>query len=393
MNIAKVQTFITQYKQNFNRVSIEELYKWKAVKCFQDNWDIESNDFVTMLEKSFSQTKNLLDSGLYFPRKMLIENAKIDSFEVRQLLSDLFEEEHGLIQRIDNFRSKFKILNSKNFPSRNDYQDHRAILVYLSLKFPERYFLYKYNMFKDFALKVEYNYLPIMGKNENIGHYQTMCDLIKYELINDQELLKLHKDRLGDDCYYDESFNILTQDFIYAVCSFDNNQKVPKNRFGVNRIIESDYLINNISGVSFNGRITNYLENEKENKRTGNLGEVWVIEREKEKLNGLGLSKLANLVRHISVEEGDGTGFDVESYDADGSRILIEVKTTKGDISQAFYVTRNELERSIVDKERYYLYRVYNFCEDNNTADLFLYKGSLEFICNCPTQYKVVLGK
>jgi len=36
-------------------------------------------------------------------------------------------------------------------------------------------------------------------------------------------------------------------------------------------------------------------------------------------------------------------GYDVASFNADGSRRLIEVKTTNGGISTSFFVTANEV--------------------------------------------------
>ena len=45
----------------------DEIYKWKAVKVFQDSWDIKAKNFYAMLDNALSESKNLLDSGQYFP--------------------------------------------------------------------------------------------------------------------------------------------------------------------------------------------------------------------------------------------------------------------------------------------------------------------------------------
>lgn len=37
---------LTQYKENFPSHWEEEKYKWEAIKCFQDNWDINAQDFL-----------------------------------------------------------------------------------------------------------------------------------------------------------------------------------------------------------------------------------------------------------------------------------------------------------------------------------------------------------
>ena len=63
INIEKLKQVIEAYKADFSEHFEEERYKWEAVKCFQDNWDIDALDFVAMLKKSMSKTYNLLASG------------------------------------------------------------------------------------------------------------------------------------------------------------------------------------------------------------------------------------------------------------------------------------------------------------------------------------------
>lgn len=45
MNIKLVKLLIGKCKRNFESVHNQELYKWHAIKQFQDNFDITSNDF------------------------------------------------------------------------------------------------------------------------------------------------------------------------------------------------------------------------------------------------------------------------------------------------------------------------------------------------------------
>ncbi|SHI57335.1 protein of unknown function [Tangfeifania diversioriginum] len=394
MNIDKIKYYIDQYKLNFKTVHRQEIYKWQAVKCFQENWDINAIDFTAMIDKSLLQTKNLLDSGNYFPKRMIINNSKINPELIKPLFIDLFDEQKDLIERIRQFQTDFSKINSKNFAGRLDYQDPRAIIVYLVLRYPERYFLYKFTMFKNFAEKIDYDYIPVKGRFENIGQYQKLCVHIKHELIKDQEILKLHKDRLTNDCFYDENLNILTQDFIYAVDRYlDVDEQIPRTRFriiGEGRILSPE---NSSHGINFKGRIVNYEQIEKENKRIGDLGEKWVIQRERNKLINAGLQNKIDKIKHISVEEGDGTGFDIKSFDEKGNEIFIEVKTTTGNFNQAFYISRNELERSKSDGAKYYLYRVYEFNEKDNTASLKILQGNLENLCDFPTQFKVKINE
>lgn len=57
INQEKLQTLIKEYKENFKENISVELYKWEAVKHFQDNWNIDAEDFPAMLSTSFEQDR------------------------------------------------------------------------------------------------------------------------------------------------------------------------------------------------------------------------------------------------------------------------------------------------------------------------------------------------
>jgi len=394
MNTEIIKEYIAEYKREFSRINREEIYKWKAIKHFQDHFDLEAPDLAANIEFSMDEAKNLLASGKYWPKRMLRKNAEIAPERVREMLRILFDEDFDLKDRIESFRADFKTLNQENFVGDNDYQDHRALIVYLVLRNPERYFLYKFGMFKDFAKKVEYPYQPRQGKIENIGHYLSLCDLVKEQIEKDQELLRMHARRLDDTCYRDIENHVLTQDFIYAVV---RHLKEPASREVKPSLVHSSsvsYLNSKeltlkTKEPSFKGALINFIQNEIENKRTGDAGELWVINFEREYLINQGRPDLAGKIKHGSKDEGDGLGYDIRSFHPDGKTKYIEVKTTKGNFDTTFYITRNELEWSKKHPEEYYLYRLFQFKDSTSSAELTVIKGDLSSICQMPISYKV----
>ena len=60
-------------------------------------------------------------------------------------------------------------------------------------------------------------------------------------------------------------------------------------------------------------------------------------------------------------DQGDGAGFDVESFNPDGTPRLIEVKTTGLGKYFPFNVTVNEVMCSMARPKESHLYRVFNF--------------------------------
>lgn len=114
---------------------------------------------------------------------------------------------------------------------------------------------------------------------------------------------------------------------------------------------------------------------QRENHKLGKLGEEFVIGYERQRLRGVGKPDLAEKVERISETRGDGAGYDVLSFEEDGTERYIEVKTTNSGKNYPFYISANELDFSEDFSEKYYLYRVFNF---KKSPKLFMLKGSLK---------------
>ena len=393
MNTQKVRDIIKQYKRHFEYIHQEEIYKWRAVKCFQNNWNIAADNFPQMLETSLALTKNLLDSGLYYPKRMLIKNAEANPEFVRQLFVSLYDEEQDLITRVSNFKDSIRQHSRQTFPTlKNDYQDLRAISVYLCLRYPDRYYFFKYELLKKIVLLVDYPYQPSRGDLENLLQYLTLCNIMREEILKDNELLELHKTRLTESEFFDNSFNILTQDVIYAAARhIDKFKQGEAQESALTRLTIVNHAVSPKSDKAvLKGSFTNYIENEKENKRIGDLGELLVLQYEQEKLKSLGISKQPE---HKSKSEGDGLGYDILSYNENGKEIFIEVKTTVRNYDTPFFITRNELERSKQENEKFFLYRLYNFDDTNNKANYYQRQGDLTELCLNPILYRATVDK
>ncbi len=121
----------------------------------------------------------------------------------------------------------------------------------------------------------------------------------------------------------------------------------------------------------------NYLELEQRNHSTGQEGERLVLEYERWRLRNIS-SKKADQVVWISKEEGDGAGYDILSYDNNGDKMFIEVKSTKLGKETPIYFSSGENEFSERNHERYNLYRVFNM---NKQPKMFNCQGRFRDFC------------
>lgn len=140
-----VEDALRQYTADFAENWEREDYKWVALKTFQDNWDVNAADFAQMLEKSLSDTKNLLVAQSTFPKLMITTYAKQEPETVRGMFKDLFDESRDVEERIKDFMDSSDALSQRLSPSKMHYQNTNAISTYLWLRFPGKYPIYKWS--------------------------------------------------------------------------------------------------------------------------------------------------------------------------------------------------------------------------------------------------------
>lgn len=249
--------YIEEYKRDFERINQDEIYKWYIVAEFQKNWDIEAVDFYNMLNKAIpdivntkyaKEKNNLLPVASGFSaRNLILRLAQNEPESVRQMFKDLYDEDKDLLIRISRFMNSARVLfqKYKKENENNDGQDLRAVSVYLWLRYPEKYYIYKYSTCKACAEKLKCTKLT-MGRDENIKLIAEIYNEIKSVIKEDEVLINLSKNRLNEDCYQDEKLNLLTMDIVYFIEHFKEEKNL--------KMIKIDkcwYVGANMDGVDY----------------------------------------------------------------------------------------------------------------------------------------------
>lgn len=130
----------------------------------------------------------------------------------------------------------------------------------------------------------------------------------------------------------------------------------------------------------------------RDGKTLGIRGEELVLKYEKENLSKLGYTELAEKVRRVS-EYDSAAGYDIESFTPDGKKKYIEVKTTRGPQIRPFYMSDHEKTFAENHKDSYYVYRVFDYDEDNNVGKISVLHGNLEGnLVFSPLEFKVSIS-
>ena len=403
--------YIESYLKDWPRINDLEFYKWIAFKHYREN---SSKRFLSIHERIstiYGKAENLLAAKKYFPLGVLLDMASNEGKpdELNALFQNLLQE--GVLptkERVKNFITGTKDLMKrmaeggysdwKGRTNLQTFQDPHSVSVYLSMFYPNDFYLYKYSVFIDFAIQTQFKNVQ-RGAVERMFEYQEMCNEVKHQLKKHTELIDFYKKWLVEHDFKDDNLNLLTQDFIYAIARHMNSDAFSeienkKERVGKYKEVVACQLKpteSNTTSHNYTGsKIVEFKKIEEQNKKLGLAGEMWVMNFEKERLKKLGISP--DKVHHTSRNDGDGLGYDILSVEDESLKPrYIEVKTTSGKEDQPIFFSENELNFSIENKEHYYLYRVYNFKAANKPADLTVIHDSLDSLKGTPVSYRAII--
>lgn len=209
---------LVQYKRDFvDKTWPEEKYKWQAVQHFQENWDVNASDFPKMLQESLAKTGNLLASYKVYPALMIQRFAEADAERVRGMFLSLFDESVDLAERVESFKLESRAMLELD-GAKSDYQDENAISTYLWLRYPDKYYIYKWSEARATARTLGSD-MPfkrgsgIQNLRDQIALYDRVCSALQ----SDGDLRRLLDGQLTSDCYEDPELRTLSIDVGYYI--------------------------------------------------------------------------------------------------------------------------------------------------------------------------------
>ncbi len=121
-----------------------------------------------------------------------------------------------------------------------------------------------------------------------------------------------------------------------------------------------------------------YIRIARDNARIGLQGEKLALQIERNRLERLGIINIEKKLRWLS-NETDSIGYDIASVDIiDGKevKICIEVKSTSDRVDSPFYVSKNQVEVSNIEKDRYRVLRIFDV--DSTQPKYYYAKGPIQ---------------
>jgi 5-methylcytosine-specific restriction protein B len=213
--------YIADFDDVWGNERVGEQYKWKMVQHFQNIWDLKANDFARMLEDALSKTSDILASGQYYPRAVIVGFAEKEPECVRSMFADLFDEGGDYVERVEGFKRRAGELHRMiegDDTTNNHYQDESAITAYLWLRYPDRYYHYKYTITRPLSAKLKSDHVIKKGAYaNNLRSHRALYNEVRAALVEDGRVASVLAAHLTDDDYPDETLHTATADVAYYV--------------------------------------------------------------------------------------------------------------------------------------------------------------------------------
>lgn len=216
----ELDKLLIKYKESFpTRFKEDEGYKWQTVAWFQKYWNLDAEDFGEMFKIATEKTFNLLASNHYFPKAMIGEFIKSAGTEVvREMFTVLFDETKDLAERIAYFIETSDNNLTKYFGDKyaSHFQNLNSISTYLWLRFPDKYYIYRYSEYKRLLEILKSTAIAETGNNpENLLRAYQVYGEVNTRLLSDTECKSLLNACLDDSYYADPNLNTMTVDFVF----------------------------------------------------------------------------------------------------------------------------------------------------------------------------------
>ncbi len=240
---------IMSYKNDLNSYLKDEIFKWKAIESFQKNWNVNAPNFKEMLEKSLEEASKLFTASNFYPKRMMIDFASKDPDTVKNMFEYLYDENKTLEDRFEYFISKSEEL-LKLFPGYNNhYQKLQAMSVYLTLKYPDKYYVYKPSIAHAYEKRIKEDIIVTNNRKiNNVKTYQNYmdeCNYIYEYLCNYEEIFDIAS---KIDPITNEYSHMFSQDILYYM-SKDKKYWIMSS--GINGEYLDEFRKNNIIKIGW----------------------------------------------------------------------------------------------------------------------------------------------
>ena len=217
--VKEYQNYFTNHKgENGESYWEEEEFKWRGIKTFQDNWDLDAQDLSDMIKRSLHGVSHMMVSQARFPEGMIEDFAEREPDTVRAMFKDLFDESKDIVERFHSFKQKSAdLLERVGNGAKNHFQDERTIALYLWLRYPDKYYVYQYTQARNLSIALGSDHRIIKGRlDSNIREWLALYNEVTELMKQKPEVRNWETQGMTAVHYPDPEYRMLATDLAYC---------------------------------------------------------------------------------------------------------------------------------------------------------------------------------
>ena len=209
MNLRLLQDHIAAFHRHLaTATEFPTLFAWESQRIFQENWNLEAEDFAAMYDACLQNPTNrsLWKGDRYAPKEQMLRFIEAWPDFVRDMFKDLFNENREVEGRMDRFLfhcdellREYRDTHPDFIETRHYHEDYRIVSLYLAFRYPDQYALYDHEPFVRFLKKVQAKDIPLVA---DPGRYFKVARTVYTLLAKDQDILAAHYKRLDPDAHF-----------------------------------------------------------------------------------------------------------------------------------------------------------------------------------------------
>ena len=228
LNTDNLHELINRYEENLDKIynaEHDELFKWRAMKTWQDEWFKPKGSFSSFAER-FAAAKSdfslFIDNSRMHPSSGVIKLWEKEPETVEKLFNDvLLKDTAGDISAVqdnmDAFIEGYECLRQKYFPRNWSYkQDRHSTSVFLAVNNPEFNYAFKSSEAQMLSRYIGFGYDIGAGSTFSLENYYKLGDEVVNALKEHPRLLEKHFASLTETHYVDKSLHLLAFDIMYC---------------------------------------------------------------------------------------------------------------------------------------------------------------------------------
>ena len=206
INKARLDQAISNYVEFLEGRDLADILLWDdCLSNYQDNWNIENLDFLSMFNQSFKSaiSTRLWKTDNFYPLEVMKDFIQYEKEIMRSLFRDLLDESKSVDGRIQRFvfycDQLLEEIRERGKLHPSHYHDNYYMpSLYLSMEHPDKYWFYDIELFRKSLIQLgDLNPPP----SHDLNRYYKVTNLFNNLLLNN-DLFTGWRDKISNKLKY-----------------------------------------------------------------------------------------------------------------------------------------------------------------------------------------------